>query len=78
MEKEAKKQHEVATNLIRQHQQEAMPYGVNEADTRWEYDSDGYGSFSDREFDDHYRHSKGRKGKGTGSWHDKGSKGKDS
>jgi hypothetical protein len=44
VEKDAQKQRKVATNLLRQHQHEAMPYGVNEADTRWEYDSHGYGS----------------------------------
>jgi hypothetical protein len=48
VEKDAQKQHIVATNLLRQHQHEAMSYGVNEADTRWEYDSYGYGSSSDR------------------------------
>jgi hypothetical protein len=78
VEKDAQKQHKVATNLLRQHQHEAMPYGVNESDTRWEYDSYGYGSPFDREFDDHHRHSKGQKGKGTGSWYayHKGRKGK--
>jgi hypothetical protein len=76
VEKDAQNQHKVATNLLRQHQHEAMPYGVNEADTRWEYAPYGYGSPSGQEFDDHHRHSKGRKGKGTGSWYDKGWKGK--